>query len=292
MKSHFQFSKKQRSGIFLLIIIILSIQSVYLFVDFSKEEDYDINEAELEHYRKEVDSLRSAAIEDNKPKLFPFNPNFITDYKGYTLGMSTEEIDRLLTFREQEQWINSAKQFQDVTKVSDSLLDEISPYFKFPDWVTNPKPKNAYVNNSYSNNNTIKTYADKIDLNTATAIQLQRINGVGEKLSERIINYRKKYKGGFISDIELIEIYGLKPEVIERITNQFTVKTPRIVEKLHLNTATRDELVTIKYIDYEIAKSIIEERILRDGFKSLNDLTKVEQFPANKIEIIKLYLQL
>ena len=156
MKSHFQFSKKQRSGIFLLIIIILSIQSVYLFVDFSKEEDYDINEAELQQYRKEVDSLRSAAIENNKPKLFPFNPNFITDYKGYTLGMSTEEIDRLLAFREQEQWINSAKQFQDVTKVSDSLLDEISPYFKFPDWVTSPKPKNANVNNSYSNRTRLK----------------------------------------------------------------------------------------------------------------------------------------
>ncbi len=45
--------------------------------------------------------------------------------------MSNEEIDRLLTFRKQNQWVNSAKQFQQVTKVSDSLLNTISPYLSF-----------------------------------------------------------------------------------------------------------------------------------------------------------------
>lgn len=292
LKSHFQFSKKQRSGIFLLILGIVIIQCAFLFLDFSKEEESTVNDTELEAYRKEVDSLRLVAIENNKPKIFPFNPNFITDYKGYTLGMTNEEIDRLLAFRKQDQWINSVNQFQQVTKVSDSLLAEISPYFKFPDWVTNQKPKNTYASNSYSNYNTPKTYEQKQDLNTATAIQLQKVNGIGEAFSKRIINYRNKYKGGFIADAQLTDIYGLKPDVIERITNQFTVKTPRVVSKFNLNTATIEELVTIQYIDYEIASRIIEERTLREGFKSLDDLTKVEQFPTNKLEIIKLYLQL
>jgi competence protein ComEA len=292
MKSHFQFSKKQRSGIFLLIISIVIIQGISLFVDFSKDDASTVDEAELEIYRKEVDSLRLIAIEDSKPKIFPFNPNFITDYKGYTLGMTNEEINRLLAYRKRDQWINSVPQFQQVTKISDSLLAEISPYFKFPDWVTNPKPQKIYASNSYSNYNTPKTYEQKQDLNTANAIQLQKVNGIGEKLSERIINYRNKYKGGFIADAQLVDVYGLKPEVIERVINQFTVKTPRIVKKLNLNTAAIEELVTIQYIDYEIANNIIEERTLRGGFKSIDNLTKVEQFPVNKLEIIKLYLQL
>jgi DNA uptake protein ComE-like DNA-binding protein len=46
------------------------------------------------------------------------------------------------------------------------------------------------------------------------------------------------------------------------------------------------------YLDYEIAYEIIEERTLREGFKSLDELTKVKGFPTNKIEIIKLYLTL
>jgi DNA uptake protein ComE-like DNA-binding protein len=170
------------------------------------------------------------------------------------------------------------------------LLNEISPYFQFPEWVTNPKSNATPVFQNYSN--TKKTFDQKQDLNTATAQQLQKVNGIGEALSGRIVNYRNKFNGGFISDIQLHDIYGLTPEVIERIIDQFTVKTPRVIQKLNINTATANELVTIQYIDYEIAHYIIEERILRDGFKSLDELTKVKDFPVNKIEIIKLYLTL
>ncbi len=290
LKSHFAFTKKQRNGIFLLLFIIVTLQCLYYFVDFSSK-DISVNQAELDVFQKEIDSLRLVEIEKRKPKIYPFNPNFITDYKGYTLGMTNEEIDRLLNFRKQDKWVNSVKEFQNITKVSDSLLGIISLYFKFPEWVTNPKSKSKY-NSNYSYNNAPKTFQQKQDLNTATAQQLQRVNGIGEKLSERIVNYRSKFKGGFISDVQLNEIYGLKPEVIERVTNEFTVKTPRLIERINLNTATRDQLVTIQYIDYEIAHYIIEQRTLRDGFKSLDELLKVKDFPANKIEIIKLYLKL
>ena len=146
IKSHFTFTKQQRSGIFALLLLILILQSVYFFVDVSSE-DTQVNQNDLAIFQAEVDSLKRLKVQDNKPKIYPFNPNFITDYKGYTLGMSSEEIDRLLTFRKQDKWINSAKDFQLVTQVSDSLLTQISPYFKFPEWVTNPKPKQNY---SYS----------------------------------------------------------------------------------------------------------------------------------------------
>ena len=289
MKSPFKFSKQNRSGIFLLIVLIAIAQYIYLFVDFSSNEIDMPSEEALETYRSEIDSLKKAALQKAAPEIYPFNPNFITDYKGYTLGMSNEEIDKLHQFRKQNKWVNSAKQFQDVTQVSDSLLIKISPYFKFPDWVTNPKPK-SYTN-TFSKSNSPKTFDQKIDLNLATRLQLQKVYGVGEKLSEGIIRYREKYNG-FVSEAELTEVWGLSPEVIERIKEQFTVKTPRIITKLNLNIVSRDQLVTIPHIDYEIANNIIEERTLRDGFTSIDDLTKVEHFPINKIEIIRLYLQL
>jgi DNA uptake protein ComE-like DNA-binding protein len=286
LESHFTFSKKQRSGIFLLLILIVIFQCIYFFVDFSSQ-DAHVNKEELSKFTKEIDSLRRIEIESRKPKVYPFNPNFITDYKGATLGMSNDEIDRLLAFRKQDKWINSAKQFQEVTKVSDSLLAKISPYFKFPEWVTNPKPKS---NISYSYNNKPKTYTQKQDLNKATAQQLQRVNGVGKVFSERIIKFRNKSKGGFIADVQLQDVYGLTPEIIKKITNHFTVKTPKAIKKININIATVDDLVTIPHIDYDLAHSIIEQRHLREGYKVINELAKVKDFPVNKIKIIELYL--
>lgn len=286
-KSHFVFTKEQRNGIFLLLLIIVVLQCIYFFVDFSSD-DIVVNEKELKIYEAEIDSLRQAKIEENKPKIYPFNPNYITDYKGSTLGMSTKEIDRLLAFRKQNKWINSTKQFQEVTGISDSLLSKISPYFKFPEWVTNPKPKSVYAN---SYNNQPKTFAQKKDLNKATAMELQGVNGIGKTLSERIVKYREK-NGGFVADVQLQEVYGLSPEVVSKITEQFTVKTPRKVSKINLNTASTDDLVAIQHIDYEIAHNIIEYRKLHEGFKTLDELLKVKDFPTNKLEIIKLSLHI
>lgn len=287
MKSHFKFTREQRNGIFLLLLIIVVIQGVYMFASAPKKI-IPINKKELIKFQNEIDSLKLVEIENNKPKIFPFNPNYITDYKGYNLGMSLEEIDRLLKYREQDKWINSTSQFQQVTKVSDSLLNAISPYFKFPEWVTNPKPK---TNFNYKNN-TSKTFDQKADLNIATAKQLQRVNGIGEKLSERVVKFRNKFKGGFIADVQLKDVYGISPEVLERLLNEFTVKTPRQIEKINLNSATIEQLVTIQHIDYELAYEVLDQRTLRDGFKSLDDLAKVKDFPIDKFEIIQLYLML
>lgn len=286
MKSYFKFTTGQRNGIFLLVFLIIVLQCVYFFVDFSSQEN-QVDEIVIKKFHKELDSLKRIEVENRNLKIYPFNPNYITDYKGYTLGMSQEEINRLLDYRNQNKWINSARQFQEVTKISDSLLEQLTPYFKFPDWITNPKQ------NTFTNYDQIeKTYNQKIDLNIATAIQLQKVNGIGKKLSERIIKFRNKFEGGFIADIQLQDVYGLTPDLIERIKKKFTVKTPRIVNKVDLNKATVEELVTIQHIDYELAHKIIDQRTLREGFKDFQELTKVKDFPVDKLEIIKLYLSL
>lgn len=287
--SHFTFSKSQRNGIFFLILFIVILQCLYFYVDFSSEK-ITVNNTQLGKFQKEIDSLRLVQLEDRKPKIYPFNPNYITDFKGASLGMTNEEIDRLLVFRKQDKWINSTQQFQEVTKISDSLLGVISPHFKFPEWVTNSEKSVTKPN--YSFNKASKTFEQKLDLNKVTAQQLQTVNGIGEVLSERIIKLRNKFIGGFIDVVQLQDVYGLTPEVIERINENFAVKTPRIVKKIILDKATIDELVTVQHIDYNLAFNIVEQRQLREGFKTFDELKKVKDFPVNKIDIIKLYLSL
>ena len=84
IKSHFVFNKSQRHGILLLLFFISGYLMINYYVDFSKENYLNINSKEVIAIQKELDSLRTIEVESKKPKVFPFNPNFLTDFKGYT----------------------------------------------------------------------------------------------------------------------------------------------------------------------------------------------------------------
>ena len=287
IKSHFVFNRSQRNGILLLLFFISGYLVINYYVDFSKENLLDINSKEVIAIQKELDSLRTIEVESKKPKVFPFNPNFLTDFKGYTLGMSTEEIDRLLAFRKENKWINSVEDFKKVTKVSDSLLNKISPYFKFPDWVTNPKSKNKYVKKRFKE----KKFTQKIDLNLATQDQLEAVNGIGKAFSKRIIDYRNKL-GGFTNDIQLYQVYGLDFQVANSILKEFTVKTPKEIIKMNLNSISASDIATIPGISFDLAKRIWEYRILNERIKSFSELEHIEGLTKRKLQGIQLYLEL
>lgn len=290
-KSHFWYQKSQRNGVLFLAFIIIILQLVYFFVDFSNEDKTNLNSDEIIVFQKELDSLKLIELENRKPNIFPFNPSFITDFKGYQLGMSTQEIDKLLKHRADGKYINSINEFKQVTGVSDSLLNKISPYFKFPDWVTDKKNRN------FSNNQSLKRQAQKLpenfvkqDINSATVEALRIVNGIGEKLASRIINYRDKL-GGFLVNEQLYEVYNLNREVALKVLERFTViELPRI-NKINLNEASFKEVLSIIYIDYELTKKILDYRDEVAEIQSLDELKKIDGFPIEKFDRIVLYLQ-
>ncbi|WP_299518519.1 helix-hairpin-helix domain-containing protein, partial [uncultured Flavobacterium sp.] len=222
-----------------------------------------------------------------KPVIYPFNPNFITDYKGYKLGMSVEELDKLFAFRKENKYVNSAKEFQTVTGVSDSLLNAISPYFKFPDWVNQPKKQyTSYSNNKFENKKPIV----KVDINLATQEDLIKVYGIGPALSERILK-QKESLGGFVSMEQMQFIWGLSPEVVENLNKHFIVTAEPKISKVDINNASVKELAKFPYFNYSIAKEIVTHRSMNGEIKNIEDLTKIKGLPSEKIKIIALYLE-
>ena len=286
IKSHFIFNRSQRNGILLLLFFVSVVGIINNHIDFSTENQLDTNSEEVLALQKELDSMRIFHRESNQPKVYPFNPNFITDFKGYKLGMSTEEIDRLLDYRKKNKWINSKEDFKKVTKVSDSLLNQISSYFKFPDWVTNSKPRNKNKSQGFKE----KKYDQKIDLNLATQQELKKVNGIGDIYSKRIIDYRNQL-GAYTNDIQLNDIYGLDYQVINNILNEFTVKTPKEIIKMNLNKVTASDIATIPGISFELAKKIWEYRILNERIYNFSELEKIEGLTERKLQGIQLYLK-
>ena len=112
-KSRIRFTKNQRYGVFILFVLIISVQTLWFFLSNKRSVSAVHSDAAISLQSK-IDSLKSIQSANQKPKIYPFNPNFITDYKGYTLGMSSEEIDKLLQYRSDNKWVNSTKEFQNV----------------------------------------------------------------------------------------------------------------------------------------------------------------------------------
>ena len=287
IKSLFMFTSDQRKGIFALMLLIVVLQLAYFFVDFSVVPKDDEQKQKWLSLQSEVDSLKNTS-KNKSEKIFLFNPNFITDYKGYKLGMSVAEIDRLLEFRKTNQFVNSADEFQKVTKISDSLLNVISPLFKFPDWVNNRKEKKEYEKFPS------KAFAKKekiilIDINQATKEDLIKIYGIGEAISLRILK-QKEVLGGFVSMDQMSDVWGLSPEVIENLNSHFKISSLPEFKKIDVNNASLKELSQFYYFRYALAKEIITYRSMNGNFKNVEDLTKIKGFPVEKAKTIALYL--
>ncbi|NND63173.1 MAG: helix-hairpin-helix domain-containing protein, partial [Flavobacteriaceae bacterium] len=249
----------------------------------SNEMVFSFSSSEIKQVQQQIDSMKILALEEKQHKIYPFNPNFITDYKAYTLGMTPEQFDKLKAFREKDQWVNSKHDFQRVTGVSDSLLEIISSNFKFPDWVSKPKRRPSYFSSEE------KTEAQKLDLNTATIEQLQEVYGIGPALSNRIVNFRNKL-GSFHHLDELHSVWGLKPEAIAQIEKNFTVRNPRKISEININTSSASDIATVPGINFELAKKIWEFVRLHEGVSSLSELSKIEELTPRKLKLIELYL--
>lgn len=67
-----------------------------------------------------------------------------------------------------------------------------------------------------------KSLLGKIDLNTADAEELMRLEGIGEKRAEDIVAYREE-KGGFRKIEEIMEVPGIGEKVFEQIREDITI---------------------------------------------------------------------
>ena len=285
--TYFYFSKSQRSGLLALLVLIVVLQTIYFFVDFSLPIKENPEKEKWLAVQTEIDSLKST-MSIKGSKLYPFNPNFISDYKGYKLGMSVQEIDRLLTFRKQNKFVNSAAEFQKVTQISDSLLGVIAPYFKFPDWVKQKTKWKTFPNSNYP------TFAKKekmivIDINIATSEELVKVYGVGEVIAQRILSYKESL-GGFVAMEQLNEVWGLSPEVLANLNKRFKVGPFSGIKKVDINNASIKELAQFPYFKYTLAKQIVIYRSMNGTINSIDDLIKIKNFPVDKAKIIGLYL--
>lgn len=284
IRQFIHYTKSQRLGILSLLMTIFVLQGIY----FSGvlEPELEPVPQNIQQWLADTQEKDTLVKQYKEQPVYLFNPNFLTDYKAYKWGMSTQEYQRLIDFRKQNKYVNSAQEFQAVTQVPDAVLNKMKVYFKFPAWVNTKSKPNKFILNQ-------KPFtASKVvpkDINAATAEDFVAIRGIGEVLAERILKYRSSL-GAFVSMEQLEEVYGLKPEVIAELHLHFSLlKVPDLV-KIKINEATIKELGQFPYFRYPVSRNIVAYRSM-NGDLTIEELTNVKGISLEKLKIIALYLE-
>ncbi|MEQ6167194.1 MULTISPECIES: helix-hairpin-helix domain-containing protein [unclassified Ekhidna] len=125
------------------------------------------------------------------------------------------------------------------------------------------------------------------DLNKATAEELQIVKGIGPAYSERIVKYRKLL-GGFADTTQLNEVYGLQSETIKELVKHFQIMSD--VNPIEINTDSLKVLSKHPYINYDLARIILNYRRQHGDITSPEDLLKIKAIDERTFLRLKPYL--
>jgi len=320
-KDWLAFSRREQYGIVFLAILVFFFLALRLMLprltgagqpDFYADSSVVFADDEKEA-PEQIEAGESGSHE-KKEKLPAFNPNLVNVTRLDEMGVATYAIVNWMKYLE------AGGKFEhpgDIRKVYglDSTLAvrlEASAFFgsSGPTEVENAgteeynrearieennhKKINSNVSSgpkSYSRHRS-ETYEvpEKIilEINTAGAPDFQKLKGIGEVYSKRIVAFREAL-GGFYSVEQFLEVYGISGELFERIQKQLTI-TGKPFRRISVNQASVRRLKQHPYLDFYQARDIVEYRKKNGNILKSGDLRSLSSFSPEQVEKILPYL--
>ena len=99
----------------------------------------------------------------------------------------------------------------------------------------------------------------KIDINLADSAALERLPGIGEKLSIRIVRYRDRL-GGFVTLAQLKEVYGLSDSTFSFITKYLDINNAFKPLQIAVNKADYVQFRRHPYMTTSVLKALLAYR--------------------------------
>lgn len=313
-KDFFYFSRGQRVGIiFIIVLIVMAMTLNFLmpyFFPLTITDDSAFKN-EVETFKKSLvsrDSLRQVkwqlaaeerqrlyeekyknnsssyqtypTFEKKKDSytLFAFDPNTIDSAGFVRLGLKTFVASNILKYRKKGGAFKSPTDFSRVYGVLPEKFKELEPYITIAE-VKQPVKSDAIPQ---------KRTDLIVELNSADTTLLMQVKGIGRGYAKGIVRFRQS-TGGFVSVDQLSEIYGMRPENLEKIRPYCSINAA-LIQKIKVNIATAQRLDAHPYINFYQAKAIYELRRNKGKLKDINDLKVISELSADDLMRIKPYL--
>ena len=296
IKAYLTFGKKDRLGIFALVLLI---GIIYALPQLFSKRAGPPSAREASIFIKAIDTV-AAAHKNNYPEenrddfqpslakdfstgeLFRFDPNTLSVEGWQRLGLSERTSRTIENYRNKGGKFYKPEDIKRIWGMPAGFYERVKDYINI-----------APRANGYSQNTPNKAYIKPekkvliVDINVADTSEFIALPGIGSKLAARIVNFRDKL-GGFYSIDQVGETYGLPDSTFQIIRSSLQLSGP--VKTLNVNTATKEELKAHPYIRWNLANAIVEYRNQHGNFTSLEELKKIILIDESNYDKIRHYL--
>lgn len=257
-------NKRERTGIFILLSLILS---VIMFNHFSPLliKSNCINDPAMINL---LDSLLKAdsISKFRKDSLFYFDPNQIEKKEWMLLGLTESQARVVENYKNAGGRFFQKKDVKKLYSISDSM------YLKLEPWIRISSDTIIKQKKTITSSKKIR-----VNINTADTSGLCMLYGVGPVFASRIASYRRLL-GGFYSKNQLLEVYGMDSVRLHQFEEQILLDTTAIC-KLKVLSGEFREILSHPYFSYELTVFIFNHRqeIRKEGsgyllkFDQMND---------------------
>ena len=276
VKDYFTFSRKERTALIILILLI-SIFIVLPYVISFKKNPPLINENLQQQIKLLLvkDSLPNNNLAENETSnensfsknssyaMFEFNPNTINEEGWKKLGLKDKTIKTILNYRTKGGKFKTPEDIRKIWGLKKEDADRIIPYAKIE----------SKTNNILNTKEGAIKSTVKIDINIATPQEWFTIPNMDRSLAYKIIKYKEKL-GGFLTIQQVKETYGLTDSLFKIIESYLILQTTNI-KKININTADDYTLSNHPYINKDVAKAIIIYRTQHGAYTKIDDIKKI-----------------
>lgn len=308
LKGFISFSKAERNGFLILMGIIIVLITLISTQEYwssqqlshyplpSKMEFYSIDSLlevkkerdrqEKQYYSQEFSPRKKKKGEWQKPLvLFEFDPNTLDSLGWKELGFSPKQISSILKYRSRGGKFYKKEDVQKLYVVDQYKYEQLEPFIvletkeQTEDKVFSERKKEDPVEVPLT-----------LEVNEASEMEWQKLKGIGEVLAGRIVKFRNRL-GGFCRMEQLLEVYGIKPEVYDGFKHQLTLDENRIL-RINVNTASFQDLLKHPYLDYEVVKKIKNYWDKNGDFGSIDQLKSLDLMSPETFGKIESYLSI
>jgi competence protein ComEA len=294
LKSYFTFTANERRAVFLLIVIsFLFFILPFIYPAIIKSKPEVIKETIIGSSPSVPRTDNTPLFEERKNsnegllsniRLFYFDPNKANLEEWKQLGVKEKTAQTIIRFRLKGGKFRSPLDLKKIWGLSAQMADRLMPFVRI-----NTEAKETVLKMAKEKTSYVKPTAGmKININSATQEEWEKLKGIGPATAARIIKFRDKL-GGFISVEQVGETYGMKDSAFQQIRSNL-YGNENDVQKININLSDIEQLSKHPYIRFKTAKAIIAYRAQNGLFKAVSDLQKIESITPETFQKMEKYL--